>query len=109
VHGDGRVALFILLEFEGDSNTVGEVEMWGRMWDELLILIEANGLECEEFGASFTVNFGVFTGTHGEEEGPNDELSNRDVEFGGGDGSDVAQNGGGNKSFLGLGAGIGIL
>jgi hypothetical protein len=55
------------------------------------------------------VNFGVFTGTHGEEEGPNDELSNRDVEFGGGDGSDVAQNGGENKSFLGLGAGIGIL
>jgi hypothetical protein len=81
--------------------------MWGRMWDELLILIETNGLECEEFGASFTLNFEVFIGTHGEEEGPNDELSDRDVEFGGGDGSDVAQNGWG-KSFLGLGAGVSI-
>lgn len=85
MHGNGLVALFILLELERDGNAIGKMEVGRRVGEKLLVFVEPNGFEGEKLGAAFARYGGVFTGLHGE-EGTDEKLSDGNVEWGDGDG-----------------------
>ena len=70
VHGDSDIMFIILLVFECDRDTVGEVEGGIVVAQLTAVTEESDVLEGEELGVAFgrVRDFTIFTGTHGEEE-----------------------------------------
>ena len=109
MHGDGYITLIVLLIFEGDGDTVGQVEGGVAMVELASVMEESDVLEGEELGAALgrAGDFAVFAGAHGEEEGANGQLADRLVEGGVLDGGELMKDMG-SDGLLWYLAGVGV-
>ena len=79
VLGDGLISFFVFLHDEGNGDGFSQEEHWGVLRDFFPVAEEPNVPDCQEFRSSLSRDLGIFTRTHGEEEGPHHELTDSQV------------------------------